>query len=196
MFALSPRIGLTLDTILRAATEIADERSVQDITLSALAQKLEVRSPSLYNHIDGLPGLHREMAVLGLTQLKEALMHAAVGRSGDTAIHEISRAYLQFARSHPGWYEATFYTPEQPDERLDRLKDEVLQLVTRVLQGFGLEEESLIHVTRGLRSVLHGFSSLERSGGFGLLVDIDESFEMAIRTFLTGLHTFQNSKTL
>lgn len=188
---MPPRAGLNLQSIVQAATALADERGLHEVTLTVLAQKLGIRSPSLYNHVNGLPGLRREMALAGLDQLKDVLMRATVGRSEDKAIREMSHAYLEFARAHPGLYEATLYVSDTDDEPLDTMKNQVLELFTQVLAGFELNDDALIHAIRGLRSVLHGFSSLERIGGFGLSVDVNQSFELIITTFLQGLHTSQ-----
>lgn len=190
---MSPRIGLNLSMIVQAAIQLADEQGVQAVTLSVLAQQLKVRSPSLYNHIDGLPGLRREMALAGLQQLKETIMMAAVGRAGDLAIREVFRAYLHFVRQHPGLYEATLYVPEQPDEQLEQLSQQILELVRQVLSAYHLTDAQMIHATRGLRSILHGFSSLERSKGFALKEDVDESFEWILNVYVQGLKAMGQS---
>lgn len=190
---MSPRIGLNLSMIVQAAIQLADEQGVQAVTLSVLAQQLKVRSPSLYNHIDGLPGLRREMALAGLQQLKETIMMAAVGRAGDLAIREVFRAYLHFVRQHPGLYEATLYVPEQLDKQLEQLSQQILELVRQVLSAYHLTDEQMIHATRGLRSILHGFSSLERSKGFALKEDVDESFEWILNVYVQGLKAMGQS---
>ncbi|WJH31593.1 TetR/AcrR family transcriptional regulator [Paenibacillus sp. CC-CFT742] len=56
---VSPRQGLDRGTLLSAAAQLADSDGFQALTLAALAQRLDVRSPSLYNHISGLPGFAR-----------------------------------------------------------------------------------------------------------------------------------------
>jgi hypothetical protein len=66
--------------------------------------------------------------------------------------------------------------------------DQIVNLSIRVLHAFDLEEQAAIHATRGLRSIFHGFTSLEQKGGFGLPVDTDESFRLLIDTYLAGLH--------
>jgi len=40
---------------------------------------------------------------------------------------------------------------------------------------------------RGPRSLLHGFVSLETGGGFGLPLDLDESFRRLLQVFMAGL---------
>ena len=72
---MPPRAGLNLQSIVKAATVLADEHGLHEVTLTVLAKKLGIRSPSLYNHVNGLPGLRREMALTGLDQrLKQQIL--------------------------------------------------------------------------------------------------------------------------
>lgn len=66
---MSPRIGLTQKMIVDAAAEIADQEGVNGVSLAALSKKMNVRPPSLYNHINGLQAIRAELAVRGLTKL-------------------------------------------------------------------------------------------------------------------------------
>lgn len=45
----------------------------------------------------------------------------------------------------------------------------------------GRSRRDVIDATRALRSALHGFVTLETSGGSGLPVDIDRNFERLVR---------------
>lgn len=63
---MSPRAGLDRRTLVIAAAEIADHEGIEAVTLAALANKLGVRSPSLYNHINGLQELRTQLAIYGL----------------------------------------------------------------------------------------------------------------------------------
>ncbi|MFT8316371.1 MAG: WHG domain-containing protein [Clostridium sp.] len=185
---MSPRIGITLDTILKAAVEIADTKGIYEVTLASLAEKLNIRTPSLYNHVNGLSELRRKLAIYGMEQLYNALTLAATGRSGDDAVRALGEAYVTFARNHKGLYEATFLNFDTKDTEIQIAADQIVSLSIRVLHAFGLEEQAAIHVTRGLRSIFHGFVSLEQKGGFGLPVNTDESFRLLIDTYLAGLH--------
>ncbi|KOA18424.1 hypothetical protein CLHOM_33260 [Clostridium homopropionicum DSM 5847] len=189
---MSPRIGLDLNTILKAATEIADTKGVNEITLASLAQKLEVRTPSLYNYIEGLPGLRKKLAIYGIEQLHIAITHAVIGLAGDAAVRAMSEAYLSFARLHPGLYEATFMAPDPMDLDVQKASKEVTDVVVRALKAYDLSDEEAIHVTRGLRSVLHGFASIEQMGGFRLSYDLDVSFNLLVDTFIKGIHNFKD----
>ena len=44
-----------------------------------------------------------------------------------------------------------------------------------------------VPAVRALRSLLHGFVTLERDGGFGMPDDVDASFDAAIELFARAL---------
>jgi AcrR family transcriptional regulator len=181
------RIGLNLTTLILAATEIADNQGLEAVTLAYLAQKLKIRSPSLYNHVNGLPDLRRQLALSGLAQMSADFRRAMADKSGDEAVQAFSYAYLAFARAHPGLYEATQRAAEPDDIELKEAGAVLVQLAVKALEGYGLKGDEAIHAVRGIRSMLHGFASLERQGGFGLKLDLDVSFRILIHTFLEGI---------
>lgn len=173
---------------MEAATGLVDERGPQGLTLAELAKRLGVRSPSLYNHVDGLEGLLRELRLRALRDAQEALVRATIGRSGQEALHALCRAYRAFALEHPGLYALTVRSTEEPDAEVQRAGAAVVEVALAVLRGYGLEGAQAIHATRLLRATLHGFATLESAGGFGLELPVDESFELAV-TLLHGALT-------
>ncbi|WP_078543343.1 TetR/AcrR family transcriptional regulator [Litchfieldia alkalitelluris] len=185
---MSPRVGLDQQTILHAATEIVNEQGIEAITLALLAKKLNIRPPSLYNHIDGLEGLKKNLAIYGLDQLYEVLTKSAVGRSGNDAIHALSQAYIGYVRNNPGVYEASLLIPQDPD--IQNAGKKIVDLSLAVLAHFQLKEEDALHAVRGLRSILHGFASLEQKGSFGLPISIDISLNRLVDSYLVGINTF------
>lgn len=188
---MSPRIGADLELIIRAAAEIADERGMEEVTLASVAQKLNIRSPSLYNHVEGLPGLRRKLSVYGMERLHDRLSEAMEGKQGEEAVRALALAYVAFSRSNPGLYAATLRAPEPDDQELAGMGDRLVKLVLRALDGCGLPEASAIHAVRGLRSIIQGFSSLERVGAFGLPLDPDVSLMLLVDAFLAGLQVYR-----
>ncbi|WP_010276093.1 TetR/AcrR family transcriptional regulator [Paenibacillus senegalensis] len=185
---MSPRAGLDLDVILQAAARLIDENGYDQISLGVVAKELQVRPPSLYNHLDGLNGLKQKLAIYGVKKLYETMVQAAIGRSGDEAVRALGEAYVQFGKDRPGLYEATFHAPDKKDPELQQAQDAVVQLVAKVFEVYGLKDEIAIHMIRGFRSLLHGFTSIQQMGGFGLPLDLNESLTMLMDTFLQGMH--------
>jgi AcrR family transcriptional regulator len=182
-----PKVGLELTTILDAAGEIADQLGINEVTLANLAKKLGIRPPSLYNHFDGLPGLRKKLAIHGINQLYEEIANAAIGETGTRAVLAMSKAYVNFARNHPGIYEATLLAPDPGDEEVQKAGAKIVDLSIRVLKIYHLKGERALHTVRGLRSILHGFSALEQKGGFKMNLDLDESLTIIIQGFLKGM---------
>ncbi len=178
-----PRAGFTRDRVVAEAERIADEVGLARLTPAALADRLGVRQPSLYKHVDGLDGLRRGIAVRAKDELAGTLARAAVGRSRGDAIAAVAGAYRDWALKHPGRYAAA---QRAPDDTVDQAASQALvHVVTDVLAGFELRDDDAIDATRTLRSALQGFVTLEANGGFGLPADVDRSFDRLVRAFST-----------
>jgi hypothetical protein len=46
---------------------------------------------------------------------------------------------------------------------------------------------SALYAVRGLRSILHGFCSLEQQGGLELDLDLDDSLLLIVKALLAGI---------
>ncbi len=181
------RPGLDRAAVVRAAADLFDAAGGGDVTLAEIARHLGVRTPSLYNHIHGQDELRHELAVYGARELAAWMGRAAIGKSGDSAVVAIAEAYRAFARERPGLYGITLRAPDAGDEALQSASAEILTVLQLVLSHYQLSQTSEIHAIRGLRSLVHGFVSLELAGGFGYPVDVDESFHSLLSMFLEGL---------
>jgi len=179
---------LDRSAVARAAAALADAAGdVERVTLAQVAERLGIRVPSLYNHVAGLAGLRREVAMLGLRELTARIQSAAVGRASDDAIIAIAHAVRAFAQAHPGQYAATIRAAGPDDQELHTAAAALVSILLRVLAAYQLGHADALHAIRGLRSVVHGFAALEAAGGFGLPLDLDESFERLVRGFVAGL---------
>ncbi|MCI3921626.1 WHG domain-containing protein [Paenibacillus sp. TRM 82003] len=184
---MSPRAGLDSGTVVAAAARIADEQGYSQATLAAVAGALGVRTPSLYNHIAGLPELQIAIAMKGLQLLHQALTEAAVGRTGREAVMDITAAYVAFVREHPGMYEAMTACAKLRDPRLEAASEDILRLIVKVIEPFGLSGDEAIHAVRGLRCLVHGYALLELSGAFGIDLRPDDSLRYMVTAYANGL---------
>jgi AcrR family transcriptional regulator len=175
--------------VVRAAASLADAApdGWERLSLAELAQRLGVRTPSLYKHVGGLPALRRELALLGAGELAARLGDAAVGRAAEDAVRAIADAYRRFAQEHPGLYAASLAAPTEGDAEHQAAAARIIDVVMRVLSAFRLEGEDALHAIRLLRSMMHGFVSLDAAGGFGLPLDLDDTYNRLIDLFLLGL---------
>jgi AcrR family transcriptional regulator len=184
-----PRAGLTPERVTQAAADLADEAGWVRFTLADLAERLGVRQPSLYKHVDSLDALRRRVATLAVTEMGEDLMRAAAGRSGRDALLAIAIAYRDYAHQRPGRYAVSVVAPAEGDEAHIAAGAAVIDALLAVLRGYDLRDEDAIHAIRELRAVMHGFVSLEAAGAFAMPVDLDESYRRMILSVEAGLAT-------
>ena len=175
-----PRAGLTPAAVIEAAASVADEMGPGQLTLTAVAHRLDVAPPSLFKHVRGLPAIESGLAVLALGELTEAARIAIDGRNGGEGLQAFAAAYRLYAKTHPGRYAATLRAPHLDDTEHQRASQPLLRLVYAFLEGYGIRGPDAVHATRALRAALHGFVALEASGGFGLPEDIDDSFRRLV----------------
>lgn len=188
-----PRAGLDSEAVVAAAAELADAQGLPELTLARLAERLGVRSPSLYAHVGGLDDLRARLAVRGARALSAALQAAAAGRARTDALHAVADAYRSYAHAHPGTYAAIQRAPERepdPDPEFAEAAAELVEVLVAVLRGYALHDDDAIHAVRMMRAALHGFVSLEREGGFAMPIDVDESYRRLVNTLDQGLGLF------
>jgi len=176
--------------VVKAAADLINAEGFEALTLNRLAQRLGIRTPSLYNHVDGLHDLYRELALLNVRILGARLGSAAIGKSGPEALMEVAQAYRAYIKEFPGLYMASLRaagTQVPVDVELQAAEDQVVKVAMAVVASIGLSEEDGLHAVRGLRSIVHGFATLEVAGGFGLPLDRDESFRRLVNLFIRGL---------
>lgn len=179
---------LNQEIVVTTAAQLANEAgTTEGLTLTQLAHALDVRVPSLYNHVMGLAGLQRELTILGSRQLLARLREASFGKVGREALLAMAHAYRRFAHEQPGIYPLIVRAPDPDDSELSTLANEWLQMLLLVMASFNLQGDDALHAIRGFRAVLHGFVSLETAVGFKLPLDRDESYTRLVTTYLDGL---------
>lgn len=181
------RAGIKPEIVIATAAEIADKSGWSEVTLANVAGKLAIRTPSLYNHVKGLADLRHKLAVHGVQLLRDVLFDAAIGVTDREAIRKIAIAYVDFVRAHPGLYEAVNRVSDAAEPDFAKASDDLLSIFFRLLRPLMLPQEEMVHVVRGLRSMVHGFASLEAMGGFQLPEDTNTSLMKAINYYFDGV---------
>ena len=187
-----PRAGLSRGDVVAAAAELIDEIGYHELTMGLLAQRLGVRAPSLYKHVDGLADLQHRVATLATTELGDAVRDAMQGRAGRDALTALLTATRAYVTAHPGRYTATigaeFTGPADP---LLAASARVIDSIAAVLRGYGVGEAEMVHAIRTIRCTLHGFAALQASNGFQWSGDPDETFDWMIGFIDHGLRAIR-----
>jgi len=171
-----PRKGLTHSQVVDAAATLADAVGYEQVTFAALAKRLDISSPALYKHVDGLEHLRRDLTILGLTELGARIRGATVGKSKREALLALAQAYREYAQERPGLVNTVLRAPEAGDHEHEAAAEAAMTVMRQVLAGYDLSEDDTIHAVRALRVVMYGFTSLEIAGGFGMNQSLDETY--------------------
>nr|MDT0667530.1 WHG domain-containing protein [Micromonospora sp. DSM 115978] len=133
------RAGLDPATVVAAGAALADEVGFTELTMGRLAERVGVRTPSLYKHVAGQEDLHRRIAALALTEAADAIGTATQGRSGRDALAAAARALRQFVLAHPGRYAATIgVKPTGPEDPIALAEMRGLGPFEAVLRGYDI----------------------------------------------------------
>ena len=181
--------GLNKDIIVESAKEMIENDGVQQFSMRKLAERLGVKTASLYTHIKSMKALFTEIGLAALNDQRNCLMNAIGENHGDAAIEAIANSYLQFATEHMELYRFIMQMPSGDDEVLKEAAAMTAEPFMKVLDDYHISDISKMHWQRALRGLMHGFISEEQAGYFSHYpVPVDESYTLAIRCMIEGLH--------
>ena len=184
-----PRAGLSTDQVVAAGANLADEIGFPALTLAVLAERLGVKPPALYKHVESLADLQHRIAVLGMCEFGDAVRDALQGKAGLDALTAMFTALRGYVERHPGRYSATIGAQfHGDDDPLYVAGLRVINSIRAVLSGYGIAPHDLDHAIRSLRCTLHGFAMLQAADAFQWSNDPDESFTWMIKFADAGLH--------
>jgi AcrR family transcriptional regulator len=191
------RRNLTKEKIIQTTFLLADEIGLNQISFPKIAEKLNIKYPSLYNHFENIEDLKIKMTIYFLNNLNSELMKRLIGKSGDNAIREFSDVYREFAIKNKSGYRLYMNIPSTENEEVKRLSKEINTMIHRILEFYNEDSVFITHKSRALRSLLHGFVSLSSHGYFQTPVDLKESFKVMIDDFIFNISiSIQNNSNI
>lgn len=99
-----PRQGLTRRDVLQACFRLIDEKGFEGFSMHELARRLNIRTASLYNHIENEATLLARIGQTATERFSRALADATEGKEGPEGIAALAGAWYGFATDHPGLY--------------------------------------------------------------------------------------------
>lgn len=180
--------GLSQEAVVLAAAELIERRGRAAFSMRLLADKLEIKTASLYNHVEGMDGLLAEVCRYTLRQMQAAELCSIEGKHGEETVYAMANTCRRFAKEHRELYWLTMELAARDSRVLDDAAVSFTEPIKQMLRDFNLREEYAIHFRRLFRAVVHGFVSQEDEGFFSHYpVSSDESFEFAVRCFIDNL---------
>ena len=188
-----PRATLDTQKVIDEAATIADAEGLDAVTLTRVADRLGVRQPALYRHVEGYDDLIRSLGLRGRELLAARLSTAAQGVAGPDVVRALGDAWRSVVRDAPGLYAATDRYPCAGDAELEDAVEEIVTIIARSLGGFDLDETQRIHVARALRSSFHGFAHLESGDGHPHPHDLEDTFSGLVDLLVAGIRQLESA---
>jgi AcrR family transcriptional regulator len=183
-----PKPRLSPESVTAAAAALVDEVGFDQLSMGLLADRLEIKTPSLYKHVTSQADLAHRIGILAMNELADAVRDATQGRSGGDALAAGAEAMRVYVREHPGRSAAgNAARSTGPDDPLVPADARVIASWAAMLRGYRLDPSEEIHALRMLRSMLHGFATLEVADGFQIDTAVDDSFTWIISFIDRGL---------
>lgn len=181
--------GISKDTIIAKTIELIEQNRTPSISMREIAEKLEIKTPSLYNHVKSMNELFIEVSFYAAEELRQTQLAAIRGKHRDEALFALAAAYRRFAKEHTGLYKVTIALTSLPEDVLARTTSAIAEPIFLVLSKYGLNMEQSIHWQRILRSIIHGFLTQEEAGFFQHHpASVETSYQMAVRCFINGIY--------
>src|SRR4051794_13871377 len=166
--------GALHQALLTAAEKVLERDGLAGLTLRAVAREAGVSHAAPSHHFGDLTGLVSELAAIGFRQFNAAM--AAADCSGPSMLEKAmarAKAYVAYARAHPGMYGLMFRT-----ERLDMTRPSLHEAAGAAFAGLAgaigasrheeiseqaLSLEQAAAIARAW-SLVHGFTTLLLDG--------------------------------
>ncbi len=184
-----PRQGLSKEVVVKEAALLVEETGCKNLTLHKLADRLNIKTASLYTHISGIEELYVLLSNLALKQLGAAVSNAVKEKKRGEAIRAISVAYRNYAKRNPEMYHMIMKVPHSHSEQLVNAGKNVKAILFELLSQYTADQAKVICFSRYYHSVLHGFISLEQAGFFDDAISVDESLSNIVDNFIEQLES-------
>ncbi|MFG1606246.1 TetR/AcrR family transcriptional regulator [Actinoplanes sp. NPDC049265] len=159
------RAGLTIEKLVAAGAELADEVGFEHVTVSAVARRFDVKVASLYSHLSSSDDLRTRIALLALAEMADRVAAALAGRSGKDALAAAANVYRDYAHQHPGRYDAAQLRLD-PATAAASAGPRHAEMTFAILRGYDLPDSERVHAVRLLGSIFHGYVRMELGGAF------------------------------
>jgi len=183
---MATKLGITHGDVVATGLDVIDSGGVDSLSLKAVADRLGVRPPSLYAHVDGLPGLRRDLAHTTTVAFGEVLRDSVLGRSGADAVRSFASAYRTWATSFPGRYDMTLLPIGVDDVERRAGARLALGAIQAVIRGFGIDDAASVRAGRSLRASMDGFCRLQNLDLMGR-GDHDADFDFLVELLVDGI---------
>lgn len=179
--------SLTKNDVVQAALYCLETEGEKSLGINRVARELNIKPPSIYNHISNNEELRICVAIEGWKKLYNYLISSKLPcEKKEDSISVLLNSFRKFAHENKDLYLVISTTSiEQTRSDFLEISKKFFDLFDNILSQFNIPKKDQIHVLRLLRSMSHGFIMLEIQNQFELPTNINESYDFIIKSTLS-----------
>ena len=128
------------ELIITTSARLSNEVGLNNLSLKMIAEELNIKSPSLYNHISSLDDIKEKLMIYGWKELGEKATESAVGVAGYEALRNMCYAFYDYATNNKGVFTAMLWYNKFESEEKNEATVKLFSLLFRVLQPLTISD--------------------------------------------------------
>ena len=182
------------ELIIETSARIANKVGLDNLSLKIIAEELNIKSPSLYNHISSLNEIKSQLMVYGWKQIEEKMIDSAVGVSGYEALKNMCNVFYDYATNNKGIFTAMLWYNKYESDEKQNATTRLFNMLFKIMKSLNITDENINHIIITLRGFLEGFSLLVNNNAFGNPISIKESFDLSLEIIMNGIKSLEGVK--
>jgi len=188
------RNSISDDLIIETSARLSNKVGLDNLSLKMIAEELDIKSPSLYNHISSLDDIKEKLMIYGWKELGEKAIDSAVGVSGYDALRKMCYAFYDYTTSNKGVFQAMLWYNKFKSDEMANATTKLFSILHKILEPLNISSDNVEHIIRTLRSFLEGFSLLVNNNSFGNPISIKKSFDLSLDIIINGIKSLEGVK--
>jgi hypothetical protein len=179
------------ELVIETSAKLSNKVGLENLSLKMIAEELNIKSPSLYNHISSLDNIKERLMIYGWKQIENKMIYSSVGVSGYEALKNMCYAFYDYATNNKGIFTAMLWYNKYENEEKKNTTTRLFDMLFKVMNSLNIRDDNINHIIRTLRSFLEGFSLLVNNNAFGNPISIKESFDLSLEIIMNGIKSLE-----
>lgn len=179
------------ELIIETSARLSNKVGLDNLSLKMVAEELNIKSPSLYNHISSLDEIKMQLMIYGWRQIEEKMLDSAVGVAGYDALRNMCYAFYDYATNNKGVFTAMLWYNKYENVEKENATTKLFNMIFKIMKTLNISDDNINHTIRTFRSFLEGFSLLVNNNAFGNPISIKESFDLSLDIIITGIKSLE-----
>lgn len=138
---------LNREIVKQCAMELVYESGINGLRLNKIAERLDVKSPSLYTHTGSVTELRQAVIHQAMQQFREELMDSLMGRAKMGAFLELGKTWMNYANEQSVFFTA-FYNNDYLELYEKNISHFLQSAFKRIFVDWPLNNEEIEQIER------------------------------------------------